>query len=379
MPEEYLPPYPPTSGWCTVRDVLHEIFADVHRGWVQDFLLHFSAVAELQILTNPGLHSRTIPATFRACVDPGMSPSSAGTESLAVSLYALSYNVDELIAGISVESVAPVGDSKNFFPISDYVNRFVLNRRTGSNFELTLEKKLKIAQIMWFTNNRGRKLQAILHFNLLKFESCFQLGTGKYGIDFQLLEQALVSSVVGEIDTSQPSITTLPGILGNTLQNDYLCLELRRFFIFGDYYSQNVGTAYLNGQPKRRSPFFLYSSRVDGTSTAAMEKLSQWAITDRICNIQPIIKVAPPLRQQVLSEGTLEFDNGVEWSTEQVSIENTRRVVEIAPNPTRKEYGRVLSFAEKMDAQNREKILQRKIKNRQAAARSYARKRAETR
>lgn len=106
--------------------------------------------------------------------------------------------------------------------------------------------------MIWFTNNNNRKLQALLLFDLSKFKACFQLDTGKCGIDFQLLEQALVSSVVGAIDTSQRSTTTLREIPESSVPKDFLCYELRRFFVLGDYYARIVGTVYFNGQPIKR-------------------------------------------------------------------------------------------------------------------------------
>lgn len=101
MSEELLPPFPPSSGWCTVRNVLHEVFADAHL---------------------PRLFG---PQQF---------------ETPAVTLFAPIYRVDELIAGISAESMSPVGDLKHLLPISDYVSRFIFNSRTGCYFELTLDE-----------------------------------------------------------------------------------------------------------------------------------------------------------------------------------------------------------------------------------------------
>lgn len=84
---------------------------------------------------------------------------------------------------------------------------------------------------------------------------------------------------------------------------------------------------------------------------------------------------APTSRRKDQQDGRLEFGNEMEYCDTQASPQQAKGAVEIAPNPSRREYGPALTFAEEMDARNREKILQRKIKNRQAAARSYAKKR----
>lgn len=372
--------------------MLYELFADAHSGWAQEFLLRTEPLTDLHVFSNQEMLHRGVSCTIRSCADENLSVDTGAMDMMIVGMWIPTHNMDGLIAGIGVDSVSQTDDNGGIMhALSDCVTHFVMNPRTNSSSHISLDYKSGRAQVLFFSNQPGRKLQNVVHFHLDGFLASFE--RAPHRIDFNRLQQALISSFTSELDTGSPmALAILPKNTGEVFRGENLPLAMKRHIVSGDYYSHNYGTVYSQGIPLQTLKYGQLNSRLNGAYLAAVNSLSSWAITDTVSRMVPVIQAAPvsaPVSAPVVLPdsiedeqmfSTLSNDSGESARSEtQPLIAVAHQAVPIAPLPTvivqqQVHETRQLTYAEQVDALVNDKKERRKMRNREAAARSYRRR-----
>ncbi len=385
---------PQSLRWSNIREVLYDVFAVMHRGWVQDYLLCADPLEDLRVLTSTERLARALSCTVRMQADGMRIPALRAATIYVVELNVPVLTLNDVAVGLTVASSAPEHGGEQIMAVTDYMSHFATNVRTADTIYVAFKDKERLVQVMFYNMINGKRAQGMLYFHIDGFKDAFVRGTNT--VDFDKLERALVSSVVGEIDTQYPlAAALLAGEPNNAVRGELYPRNQTRHIVIGDYYSRNVFARYANGAPLFCTPLFLLSSRTAGTCFGTVDQLTSWAVTERLSSIPPVLQAPiatsqtpPKALDNDESSDPFETRIGASSAGNLANVETVAQpkiqAVRIAPAPQasvllRSDEGgsRKLTYAEEADARRREKMEKRKIQKRLAAARSNAKRRSQ--
>lgn len=354
--------------WSTIRKVLHDVLVDMQVSSVQDFLLHPSPSKDFAILTSPERLLRGFSYTSRTVGNTD------GIENLSVELFVPTEMNEEYICGINLLSFDPRGLAKAVLNQPDVSGHFIVNTSTCNILSISIGEASNVVKVFYTSALRGA--QIIMHFPHSEFMQSFNQVT--YAIDFDRLEQSVILAFYAEI--AAQAMPVLPSCSGDFLQG-YVPGAMQRGVLSGDFVTRGETRVYFKGTLVRFKKARLYNSRIRGAYAGAVFHLSTWGAQHCLSQMTPVIQ--NPLSSQY--DGNDCTGNVGQQSQAKILANTTRapltqRLPTNAPAPTsvansapQRPLG--WTYADEIDLRRKQKIERRKEKNRQAAARSYEKRR----
>lgn len=391
-------------GWSDIRELLQDVFVDMHRAWVQDYLLQSDYQTQAELLTTRGRQGRSIAITQRIQSDARcVSPENA-VDKFSVSLVVPHRIKDGLATALMIESNA---SASGFVRRTDRAVRSVVNTSSCSVLFVSVDNQHGLVEILYDNSQPGRERRNVLaSFVEANFRAAVQPGV----VDFSALQRSLRLMYAGVTDGARCGI---PLLHAPNLQNVTMCgpaFPRRGELGAGDYYQHGVFSVHVEGVPVFSTNSPVYGSRNIGAHTGAVDALIDWGVRDALTHLSPVPQ-APisqldvdtgellSISEQSMQQGVLCVDSYANSQTLLVPDNRPRQVdplrlraSSLKPTTVQPRRPRVLlapasvtqsstngepTFAQKKDAEYRAKQELKKRRNRLAAARSNAKKSAE--
>lgn len=373
----------PGATWRTMREMLHEVFQDMHRVRVMDHMLKPNALFDAGLVASPAQISRALPMSSRYQVQ-GMSHPCHH-----VAIYIPAYEVDDLGVGVALEYCAGGDEPDDLLPIPERLMRYVVNNRTGTSVSLAITGE--VVELSW-QSRRNESDHSIV--SLLFQRTWFQRAFRAQRIDFDTLELALLRCTHGEYDVPAPTPTRDPKY-PFTITNNCGAMRLRSVLTF--YHAKaHIQTIAINAQ----------CDVEHSVAAGDVRHLQQWGLRVLFSQATPVPQatrcllpdtqnqadqqqIAPIAQSDHHVSANSQCSSAISSNTPQVqvkvpiptirrSLKRPRPIqpVTIAPAPSESHF----PTSHPQQDQSQLKRLRRQIRKREAAARSHAkRKNARTR
>lgn len=386
----------PGTRWSTSRQLLKDVMNEFQLSPERHFLLKDDPLSDARAFSSPQLLVHAVPYTSQYWTE---SPNSADFNSTGERLTGLMVphcpmqNDQEVVTGVLVDLYMEGTQAKRFVRLPKRVHRVVANKRTRTNVSVSVDPDVSTLELsISILTNNSRLLYAMLVVDRALFLSTF--ARAPETIKLENLELAVRSSVVAVAQLADP-------LSEQVLANYGFATTLS----IGDCYCKNVFTTYNNGTPVFSMPAYTCATTTSGAQYGVVENMIAWATRDRLSRVAPIVHcaVAPIVESssvgdsnQELLIGAHEIDKAIGCSSElenaatNPNVQNEERsrsgprtsdadgTVIIAPAKLTRSSSSEdkLSYAQLADLEKRERLERRRIRNREAAARSNARRSA---
>eukprot|EP00171_Calliarthron_tuberculosum_P009357 IDg9357t1 len=291
---------PPGMRWHSVRDMLHEVLSELHRGWVRRYLLEADALADAAVISSTDRQSESARFSSHARANANWS---IGTEALSVShslLLIPARTVDDLGAGVGIERFDVVSAS-SLVRRPARVVRFVVNNRTGAS---TVVAHRDDAVELAFHDLRDDGSQTHvcleLHRNALR-----KALANPDRIDFASIECALISTMVGETTGAAHST-------GLQLRSRAKHYPFRLTMSDGDVYFRNVRSIYCDGTPVSTAALFVHANGEYNMASDTARTLTDWGMRDCLERACPVVQAPIPSATDDSVEDTGNIDDLVD-------------------------------------------------------------------
>lgn len=273
-----LNPILPGMRWQTLREMLHEVLSELHRGWVRRYLFECDGLADATVLSSSTALSNAARFSMNARMDSGGSPAFAVSQSL---LLIPARTVDDLGAGVGVEKF-DTAVATSLVQRSSRVVRFVVNNRTGASTVTSFNDSDNIELAYHDLRADGTQSHVCLELRRALLSAAF---SDPDRLDFSAFERALVSSMVGE--TSPMSNVTHPRL--RTSQYPF-----RLTMLDGTAFFRNVQCFYKNAVPVSTSAIFIEACGNYNLSNDMARSMTDWAMSYCLERAQPVPQAPMP-------------------------------------------------------------------------------------
>lgn len=347
-----LQPFAPGCCWKTSLEMVEEVFEDFQIRWVQDFMLRSHLKQDAYALNDPSNYSRSISCMQEGTTIPQLSGGYESTvRSVLLDVPVLS--IDHIGVGVGVKYLET--NSGMNCRKESRVFRTVYNDEKHSQLHLKFQEDIETISVIHMKYSKTGIWQgAILKFSLMPFLSAFNDTT--FRMNLQRIDHSLLLSMTVLIPRRQ-----IPPIITN------------RFFPHkvaynnGEHMHCDVLTSYANAVPMMSISVFALVSWTNNYDASKLRRMQNWGISDRLQRTT----MQSPGRNLNISFAYLNTDVEQVTTNPPNTAGNSIREVSIVPRPT-SAISQVLSEQAEDERNARKEI--RKIRKREAAARSYRRK-----
>lgn len=400
-----------TLSCSSVGEMLSEVFFDCNRPWVKDYLFKPDPQVQAALLTSPHGLERSLAFTQRTASDPDIVPAEFSFDKFMVGLVVPAGLKEGLGTAVMVESHSP-GDG--LMNRADRVLQVVSDARAGSVLAVSVDDTRKIVEV-WY--NKTERFFMMGTFQEKQFREAIKHDA----VDFFGLQKAMMFSLTGSRECECDSTRTAPpvhtvlaknGDTGTAMDGCGMLFPNRSRIAVGDWYSKNMLAFYdgADGNVLFSTMSASITSRNFGCVYGAVDEMKRFAVRDRLGRAKLSIPMnvnmnipweegldflnelldtaaAAPRRDSFGSRDGRNDSNSHSTTTilpaisMSTTISKVRRV-RIAPaststtTPSPKDGGRELSYAEKADLEYAAKMERKRERNRLAAKKSNAKKRA---
>lgn len=287
-----LSPMLPGIRWRGLRDMLHEVFSELHRGWVRRYLLDRDTLEDARLLSDKAQLSKA--ARFKTLLraDEAFAP---GHERMTVAQSVLlipACRVDDLGVGIAVESFKANGASDIVLYPARIV-RFVVNERTRASTCASVNGDVvELAFHDISTGDATTNVCLQLHRPAL-----LEALADADRIDFSGIERALLSSMIGICDARPGGETQCTRVAPYPFLFNLRCSE---------GYFKNVHCSYKCGTPISAAALFVHACSETAIPNNAVHEMMKWALRDRFSRADPVLQWSIPFGED---GGKLICDN----------------------------------------------------------------------
>lgn len=392
-----VPVFLPGMKWNSTREMIEEILDDLTVPWVQDYILRSHARSDVHALSDPMKYSRSMSGVLDCATIPAESGgfiSSVCTVRLDIPVSSFGH----IGVGISVEESNQRDTEQFIFLTGLQFSRFVCNNRKNSQLLIRfLDDTRKVTLSYSIYSEDGVWYYVNLHVDATMFLNAFEKNT--YAVDFHMINRSITQSLV----TRNP-YHRKPAVAANHLYPNKVA------DVVGDHFLRSIVSIHSNGRPVKALPVFAHVRYALNYNARDLRKMQNWAITDRLQHLPPTLIPNPkmsvtgfllnedrePHRSTTMSlnrpgqaASSIHAENiyapqyqyqdrAANYMTNNSNM-NRKRVVSIAPRPQALHVQvRDISRPEKDQDEEEAKKLPRKIRKREAAARSYQRKLAKS-
>ncbi len=324
-----LNPFPPGVRWSSRRVMLYEVMSDLHRGWVQDFLLKTDASADARILSSPSQLCKSVSFSFACRLDcdcaQGLKSVNLHSHILAVP----AFTRDDISAGVTIESNSG-GAAVEVLCRSNSFMHYVRNDRTGTICTISVDDRSNFVEVGFISvaSAKSNSVHLQLKFCASRFMKAFASGS----VDFDLLEQSILTMAVGcsargpiVCDCREEKCKECAGVQAQLLRVPAQKKSFADYFQCGDFYCRSVLSFYEDSVLMNAIPCFSLSSRNFGAPDFSVDKMFNWGMADRLGRLKPIPPPVLPFSLEELDEpepGTAEEFTGLGVSTSAHDVDN---------------------------------------------------------
>jgi len=387
------------ESFSSVREMLSEVFFDLNRAWVKEFLFKPDPQVQAAVLTTPSNLERSLAFTQRVVSDPDTVPAEHAFEKFMVGLVVPAGEKEGLGTAVMVESHSTCD---GFMKRTDRVMQVVSDARAGSVLAVSVDETRNIAEV-WYNKSDNFFMMASFH------EHQFRKAISD-AVDFDGLQKAIISSLTGTRESSGSRAPPPDNMLlmnESNLDASGILFPGRRRIAVGNWYAKNMLAFYdgVRGDVVFSTMSASVISRNFGCAYGAVEEMKRFAVCDRLGRL----KVNIPVNMNV----DISWDEGFEFLNELLdtatahtqhygsgnsnNLRHVPRAISIsssiskvqrtriapAPSPTRISAGQYstkdkteLSYAQQADLEYAKKMQRKRERNRLAAKKSNDKKRA---
>lgn len=372
--------FPQGTTWRSIREMLSEVFSNIHHEWVQDFLFRPDPKVQAQLLTSPDNLENSSAFTQRIYSDPGTVPPNAAFEKLMVAVLVPAYDSGDLVAKVMVESHT---SSELLIRRTDRVLQAIGDKRTRCNLTVSIDETAGTVEV-WYNGAGGGGMFMMAEFRENELRKALSPGY----VDIDAVERALIKTLIGTeppMESTQVKITDCGqvGVVGQTF-------PAQTNVTSGDWYSRSMlGVYSASGTLVFSTPYSLIMSRGYGVAAHAFKQMMEWGVRDRLVRLKISVPFEIPCTYAHQGSPTMDQQShGSSSSTDIKSIgrhmgTSKKRIgLQLAPAPRDQQAenaltGAPLTFAQKADLEYEAKMERKRQRNRIAAAKSNAKKSAE--
>ncbi len=194
LPGVPLNPIPPGLLWRTPRDLLHELMNDLHRGWVQDYLLRSDGSVDAFILSSPANLAKSMSFTFDGHLSSTRFQRPDTTNFSGSILMVPAFTRDDVSVGIAVEMTDAAGALTQIISRTKRCAHYSHNDRTGSFCAISKGDGTGVVEVFGLLPPpRPGRVCIQMQFDSALFLQAFAPGS----VDFELLERSTVNLTIG--------------------------------------------------------------------------------------------------------------------------------------------------------------------------------------
>lgn len=272
--------FPPGISWKTLEDMLHEVMTDLHRTWIQDFLLRPNPQFGADLLSSTTQLSKALPVT---CVID---------KNCRTELIVPAFTKDDVTVGVTLVTVPNrmKYGFRNDSTISHCFSHFVQNRRTGARCFVTIDEERDAVELNFFQCMR----YVTLRFHRHPFLQAFSSGN----VNFGRLQNCIMSSLVAYSTRHLWGCSCGSKHCVDCWGTRSLSSYLPDFNSevgpgpFGDYVSKMVYATFKDSNPVDSFPVFTSVSRTYGLHRSSWDEKVIWGLTDRLRRRTPVVPYA---------------------------------------------------------------------------------------
>ncbi len=272
--------------------MLHELMNDLHRSWVQKYLLRPDVSGDARMLSSPEKLSHSLSFTFSGYLDYPRPQSPSAVDMRGTVLAVPAFTRDDISAGICVESTYADGAPTEIMSRATRFMHYAHNNRTGAMCIISDDGDNGFVEMDFFAlASLSNKLVMKLRFESQLFREAFISGS----VNFELLEASMVSMVVGYLIHDsiarpyvEPGSTQCINGHAPSFHVSKRKLSIRDHLNLGDNYTKCVLSVYDESVLKKAVPVFAYMSRKSGAHDSILSELVFWGMTDRLERLKPV-------------------------------------------------------------------------------------------
>lgn len=387
-----LVPFPPGVTWTNTLEMIQEAFQDMRLMWVRKYLLRPSNVDDICGLINSENYNKAFSLVYNGKTIPHLS-GGFKSKMLNVRLNLPIKRIGDVAVGIGVES-ANVEDSGHVvFSKSDLFFRFATNTSNNCHLNIRIYKDRNTIEAT-YTVYVGQIWQyAILVFNHDVFLEAFSMDIHNYApakdacgseaFDAEKLNTGLIQSIVGGVNHERRLNLEYLRSMGNMGNKAYPYVINENI---GTHFFKNVICSYAGGIPMMSIPAFAHASWTYEYDATALRRMQNWGISERLqrLKIRPMRQPSSLQQHRSHHRDLLDFAASTNksiglssmWNSPALTSQNMNVNFRSSTNTNDVEIESLRTAKEDVRKAKKERRI---IKNREATARSNARKAAERR
>lgn len=264
-----LHPFFPGMKWNTTREMVEEILDDLTIPWVQEYVLRSHPRQDVHALSDPMKYSRSLSNVLDCATIPAESGGFVSTvRTVRLDIPVLS--TGNIGVGISVEDSNHRDTEQLIYLKGLQFSRFVSNNHRNTQLIIRFLQDLgKVIVSYSIYGEDGVWVYVNLHAEYTQFLSAFT--TNSSTVDFDAINQSIIQSIVSFCPFHRKPVVAANHLYPNKVSD-----------LIGDHFLHNIVCLYSGGHPVKILPIYSHVSLALNYNAIDLRRMQNWGITDRL-------------------------------------------------------------------------------------------------